>query len=124
MNCQQSAITLLPPSKSKIRILTLNRRQTQLLRNLGILNPRSILKRHTPHQLGQVRGTRDRAAAPERLELDVADGVVVGVHADLQLHDVAAGRRADKSCSNVRVGLGHGTYIARAAVVVEQCWGC
>lgn len=105
-------------------LLTLDRRQTQLLRNLGILNPGRILQSHTPHQLGQITRTCDRATAAESLELDVADGVVVGVDTDLQLHDVATCWSADESSTNVRIVLWHGADIAGTAVVVEQCWDC
>ena len=104
--------------------LTLDRRQAELLCDLGVLDPRSILKCHTADQLGQITRTGDRAAATESLELDVADGVVVGVDTDLQLHDVAACGSADKTGTDVSVGLRHGTDIARLAVVVEQYCKC
>jgi hypothetical protein len=101
--------------------LTLNRWQAEFLCDLCVLDARCILERHTPHELGQITRTRNSAAASERLELDIADGVVVGVNADLQLHDIAACRSADKSCADVGVSLRHGANIARSAVVVEQC---
>jgi hypothetical protein len=104
--------------------LTLDRRQTKLFRDLCVLNPCSILKRHTADQLGQVTRTGDRAAATESLELHIADGVVVGVDTDLQLHDVAACGSADETGTDISVGLRHGADIARLAVVVEQCCEC
>lgn len=104
--------------------LTLDRRQAKLLCDLCVLDPRGILEGHTANQLGQVTRTGDRATATEGLELDIANGVVVGVDTDLQLHDVAACGRANETGANVSVGLGHGADIARAAVVVEQCCEC
>lgn len=106
-----------------MQTLTLDRRETQLLCNLCVLDPRSILKSHAAHQLSQVAGACDRAAAAEGLELDVANGVVVGVDTDLQLHDVAACGCADEAGTDISVGLGHGANIAGTAVVVEQCCG-
>jgi hypothetical protein len=105
-------------------VLTLNRRQAELLCNLGVLDPRRILQRHTTNQLGQVTRASNCASAAEGLKLHVADGVVVGVDSDLKLHDVAACRCADKSSADVVIGLGHGTNISWAIVVVEQCCEC
>ena len=103
-----------------MRSLTLNRRQAQLLRDLRIPDRARLLERHASHQLRQIAATRDRAAAPERLELDVVDRVGGRVDADLQLHDVAAGGCADEPGSDIRVVLRHGADVARVGVVVED----
>lgn len=100
--------------------LTLHRREAQLLCNLRVPDLGRVLERHAAHQLGEVAGARNGAAAAKRLELDVADGVVVRVDTDLELHDIAARGGADETSADISVGLGHGADIARAVVVVEQ----
>jgi hypothetical protein len=104
-----------------VESLTFDRWQAKLLCNLRVLDPRGILQSHTADQLGQIARTGDGASTTERLELDVADGVVVGVDANLQLHDVAACRSADKSSADIIIGLGHGTDISWAVVMIKQC---
>jgi hypothetical protein len=101
--------------------LTLDRRQTQLLCNLGVLNATGLLKSHTLDELGQVTAAGDGGTTAESLELDLADGVVVGVDADLKLHNIAASGGTDKTSTDVGVVLLHATDISGLAVVVEQC---
>jgi hypothetical protein len=91
--------------QSSSQSLTLDGWQTEFLCNLGIPDLGGVLQRHSPHQLSQVTRTRNRAAAAKGLELDIADGVVGGIHPDLELHNVATGRRTDESRANVGVGL-------------------
>jgi hypothetical protein len=71
---------------------TLDRRQAKLLGNLSVLNTAGLLERHATDELGQVAAASNGRATAKGLELDVRDGVVVGVDLDLQLHDIAAGR--------------------------------
>jgi len=104
--------------------LTLDRRQTQLLCNLGVLNATGLLKGHALDELGQVTAAGDGGTAAESLELDLADGVVVGVNADLKLHDIAASGGADETGTDVGVVLLHATDVSGLAVVVEQCCAC
>jgi hypothetical protein len=104
--------------------LTLDRRQTQLLCNLGVLNTTGLLEGHALDELGQVTAAGDGGTATESLELDLADGVVVGVNADLKLHDIAASRGADETGTDVGVVLLHATDVSGLAVVVEQCCAC
>lgn len=101
-------------------VLTLDRRQTQLLRNLRVPNSTRLLQRHASHQLGQITRTRNRTSASKSLELDIGDGVIIRVDFDLQLHDISAGRGAHESCADICVILLHGTDIARVVVVVED----
>ena len=103
---------------------TLDRRQAKLLSNLGVLDATGLLEGHTLDELGQIAAAGNGTAAAESLELDLADGVVVGVDADLKLHDIAASRGADKTGTDVGVALLHATDISGLAVVVEQCCGC
>jgi hypothetical protein len=98
----------------------LDRRQAQLLGDLGVLDLAGLLQCHAAYQFGQVAGAGNGGAAAEGLELDVGDGVVVGVDADLQLHDVAASGSSDQAGTDIDIALGHGADIARAAVVVED----
>ena len=100
--------------------LTLNRRQTQLPRNLRIPHFPRILQRHPPHKLRQITTTRDGAPASKRLELDILDALRFGVDAYLEFHYVAAGGGADEAGADCGVGFGHGTDVARGGVVVED----
>lgn len=100
--------------------LTFDRWQAQLLRNLGIPHLPGLLQRHPPDQLRQITRTRDRTAAPKRLELDIGDRVRRLVDPDLEFHDVAAGWGTDKSCTHIHVGLLHRSDIARVGVVVQD----
>ena len=104
--------------------LTLDGRQTELLCNLGVLNATGLLESHALDKLGQVTAAGDGGTAAESLELDLADSVVVGVNADLKLHDIAASGGADETGTDVGVVLLHATDISGLAVVVEQCCAC
>lgn len=59
-------------------------------------------------------------AAAKSLEAGVDDLAGVLVDADLQLHDVAAGRRADQPSTDVGVLLVEGTDVPRVIVVVHH----
>jgi hypothetical protein len=122
MSSQYYPCAQIPPWP--VDILTFDRRQAKLLCNLGVLDPRRILQGHTTDQLGQIARTGNGTSATKRLELDVADGVVVGVDTDLQLHDVAACRGANQASTDISIRLGHGADIARAVVVIKQCYAC
>lgn len=99
---------------------TLDRRQAELLGNIGVLNLAGFLEGHAADQLGQVAGRGDGTTAAESLEDDVVDLAGVLVHADLKLHDIATGGGADKTGSNVLVGLLEGANIAGVVVVVQD----
>lgn len=99
---------------------TLNGWQAKLLGNLGVLDTAGLLKGHTANKLSQVAAAGDGRATAEGLELDVGDGVIVGVDLDLQLHHIAASRSADKASADIAVALAHTANIARVVVVVED----
>ena len=99
---------------------TLNWRKTQFLCNLSVLNLASIIQAHSAHQLGEIARAGNGRTTAKSLELDVGDGVCLGVNADLELHDISAGGRTDESRADVDVLLVHGADIARARVVVED----
>ena len=75
--------------------------------------------------LGRLTHGRGRygGAAAERLEAGVDDLAGVLVDADLQLHDVAAGRRADHAGADVVGVLVERADVARVFVVVEDFIG-
>lgn len=98
--------------------LTFHRWQAQLPRNLRISNLPRIIEGHTPHKLSQITAAGNGATATESLELDIADGVVIWVDADLKLHYIAASGSSDEPGAYVGVGFWHGTDIARGGVVV------
>src|SRR5258708_2240828 len=60
------------------------------------------------------------AAAPEGLELRVFDDAAGIVDLDLQLHHIAAFRRADHTGADVSGALVQGTDVARIVVVIEN----
>jgi hypothetical protein len=99
---------------------TLDGRQAKLLGNLGVLNAAGLLECHATDELSQVAAAGNGRATAESLELDVRDGVVVGVDLDLQLHHIAAGRGADETGADVVVALAHAADIARVVVVVQD----
>lgn len=75
--------------------MMLDRWEAQLLGDLGVLDPTSLLQSHATNQLGQVAGTRNGAATAEGLELDIGDTVIARVDANLELHDIATGGCTD-----------------------------
>ena len=99
---------------------TLDRRQAKLLGNLSVLDTAGLLERHATDELGQVAAASNGRATAKGLELDVRDGVVVGIDLDLKLHDIAAGRGADETGADVAVALAHAADIARVVVVVQD----
>lgn len=66
-----------------------NRRQTQLLCDLRVLNFLGLLERQTLHSLRHVGAGSNRTAASESLELDVGDDAAL-IYSDLELHDISA----------------------------------
>lgn len=99
---------------------TLDGWQAKLLGNLGVLDAAGLLEGHAADELGEVAAAGNGGATAEGLELDVGDGVVVGVDLDLQLHHVAASRGADETGADVVVALLHAADIARVVVVVKD----
>src|SRR5207249_3234148 len=67
--------------------------------------------------LGREARARNRRAAAEGLELRVVDDAGRGVHLHLQLHDVAALRRADQARADIRILLRKRSDVARVLVV-------
>jgi hypothetical protein len=65
------------------------------------------------------RGRSDRRAAAEGLELGVLDQAV-RANLDLQLHDIAAGRRADQTGADVLGILVERPDVAGVLVVIDQ----
>jgi hypothetical protein len=99
---------------------TLDRRQAKLLGNLSVLDAASLLERHATDELSQVAAASNGGATAKGLELDVGDGVVIGVDLDLQLHHITASRGADQTGADVVIALAHAADIARVVVVVQD----
>jgi hypothetical protein len=53
------------------RQLTLDRREAEFLRNLGVPDLRRILQSHAPNKFSQIAGAGNGRAAAECLELDI-----------------------------------------------------
>ena len=100
--------------------LTLDGWQAKLLSDLGVLDATGLLKGHATDKLSKIAAAGDGRAASESLELDVGDGVVVGVDLNLQLHHIAASRGADEAGADITVALSHASDIARVVVVVKD----
>ncbi len=101
------------------RAVDLDRRQGQLLDDLGVLDPARLVEGLALHPLGDERRRGDRRAAAEGLELRVLDHALL-VDLDLQLHDVAAGRRADHAGADALVALVERPDVARVLVVLDD----
>src|SRR5689334_20186008 len=99
------------------RAMNLHRRQRQVLRDHGVLDLLGLVQGLALYPLGRERGRSDRRTAAEGLELRIFDAAI-GADLDLQLHDVAAGGRADEAGADSCVALVQRTDIARVLVVV------
>src|SRR5512145_2008820 len=101
------------------RTVDLDRRQREMLRDLGVLDRCRLVDALTLDPFGDERTRSDGRAAAERLELRVLDDPFPG-HLDLQLHDVAARRRADQSRADAWIILVERAHIARVLIVVDD----
>src|SRR5262249_26969928 len=90
-----------------------------MLGDLGVLDLLRLVDRLALDPLGRQRAGGDRRAAAEGLELGVLDPAV-GAYPDLQLHDVATGRRADEPGADAGIVLVQRADIARVLVVLDQ----
>jgi len=100
--------------------LTLDGWQAKLLRDLGVLDAAGLLKGHATDKLGKVAAAGNGRAASESFELDVGDGVVVGVDLNLQLHHVTASWGADQTSADIVIAFSHASNIARVVVVIKD----
>lgn len=69
---------------------------------------------------GQVAGGGNGGAAAERLELGLDNLVGDGVDADIELHDIAAGRGADQARADRGVLAVERANVTGTRVVVDQ----
>src|SRR5438445_8254121 len=102
------------------RAVDLHGRQLQLVDDVGVLDLRRLVDRLALQPLGGQARRGDRAAAAEGLEPGVFDDAGLEVDLDLQLHHVAALRRADEARSHTRRLLAEGSDVARVVVVVDH----
>src|SRR5712664_979025 len=99
------------------RAVDLHRRERQLLGDLRVLDGRGLVQGLALDPLGYERARRDRRAAAVGLEARILDAAV-GADLDLQLHDVAAGRRADHAGADGIVALVERADVSRVFVVI------
>src|SRR2546421_4635770 len=102
------------------RAVDLHGRQLQLVDDVGVLDLRRLVDRLALEPLGGQARRGDRAATAEGLEPAVLDDAVLEADLDLQLHHVAALRRADETRTHARGLLAEGPDVARVVVVVDH----
>src|SRR5579875_234692 len=102
------------------RAVNLDGRQIQLLHDDRIPDRHRLVDMLAFDQFGYVAGTGDRAAASEGLEARVFDYPAFRIDAKLQLHHVAAFRRAHDSGADVGVVLVETADIARIVVMIDN----
>src|SRR4030095_720290 len=102
------------------RAVDLHGRQLQLVHDVRVLDLRRLVDRLALEPFGGQARRRDRAAAPEGLELRVLDQARVEVDLDLELHHVAALRSPDEPRSQARRVLGEGSDVARVVIVIDN----
>eukprot|EP00193_Tetraselmis_chui_P000005 CAMPEP_0177754586 /NCGR_PEP_ID=MMETSP0491_2-20121128/2088_1 /TAXON_ID=63592 /ORGANISM="Tetraselmis chuii, Strain PLY429" /LENGTH=133 /DNA_ID=CAMNT_0019269979 /DNA_START=378 /DNA_END=779 /DNA_ORIENTATION=+ len=71
------------------------------------------------HPLRSDAAARDRRPAAEGFEARVHNVAVI-VYPDLELHNIAARRGANKACPNVDISFVKGAHVARVLVVVDH----
>src|ERR1700678_2024720 len=120
------ALLLLPVAQRRLdRILRQHRtvnfhgRQSQFTDNIRVLDRKSFFYRLALDPLGRERRTRNRRPAAERLELRFFNDARGRVDLHLQLHDVAAFRRADKTGPYVRIGLVQRANVTGIVVMLD-----
>src|SRR5690606_28390701 len=106
----------------------LHGRKAQLLDDLGVLDLESLVEGAALEPLGGQGRGGDRAAAPEALEPGVLDDAGLLVDLDLELHHIAALRRADEADPDVLAGLdllagAEVADVARPLVMVDDLLG-
>jgi hypothetical protein len=90
---------------SGLRELTLNGRQAEFLGDIRVLHTSSFIESHALDELGKIAGRSNGGTATKRLESDVRDNLGVRVHADLELHHVAAGRSSHETRADIDISL-------------------
>src|SRR5262245_17691092 len=109
------------------RTVDLDWRECQFLDDGGVLDRHRLVDSLALQPLGGQAARRNGAPATERLELGGLNHPRFRVDPDLQLEDVAALRRTDEPCTDLRVGLAEGANVARVAIVLEDLfavWHC
>mmetsp|Transcript_15032 Transcript_15032/g.35474 ORF Transcript_15032/g.35474 Transcript_15032/m.35474 type:complete len:690 (-) Transcript_15032:2922-4991(-) len=98
----------------------LDRRQRQLFGDLRVLDRQRLVQGLALDPLGHQRAGGDRRAAAIGLELGVLDLAGRRVDLDLQLHHIAAGRRADHAGADVLITVVELADVAGVLVVVND----
>jgi hypothetical protein len=74
--------------------MQLNRRQTQFLCDLGVLNLAGILQRQTLDTFCHIRARGNGTPAAECLKLDIGDYALL-INTNLEFHDISASGRQE-----------------------------
>ena len=100
--------------------VNLDRRKRKLAHDVRVLDGERFFDRLALDPLGGERRAGDRRAAAEGLELGFFDDLRVGIDLHLQLHHVAALRRADETGADVGIFLRQAADVARIVVVIDD----
>src|SRR5207302_11359534 len=101
------------------RAVDLDRRERQLLGDLRVPDRYRLVERLALDPFGDQRARRDSRAAAVGLEAGVLDAAVAS-DPDLQLHHVAAGRRADHSGADRLIRLVERADGARVLILIDD----
>src|SRR6266705_2461284 len=99
--------------------VNLHRRKRTLAHDVRVLDRKRLINRLALHPLGGERGAGDGRPAAEGLELGFFNDLGLRVDLHLQLHHVAALRRADEAGPNVGIFLREAADVARIVVVIH-----
>src|SRR5580704_1086208 len=104
----------------KYGAMNLDRRQRELLYDVGVLDLHRFVDCLALYPLGGERRRRNGRTAAEGLELRLFDHLRLGIDPDLQTHHVAALWSAHQASANFAAGLVELAYVTRIVVVVDD----
>ncbi len=96
-----------------------HRRQFQFIGDIGVLDRLRFVQRFALHPLGNQGAGSDSGTAAVGLEARVFNDTFI-VDFNLQLHHVAAGRRADHAAADVLVAVVKRADVARILVMIDN----
>ena len=99
--------------------MQLNRRETEFLGNIRILDGDSLIQRTSFNPLRGQTARGYGGTAPEGLETHIFDNALF-VDFDLQAHYVSAGGSANEACSHHGVVFVEGANVSRPLIVVNN----
>ena len=99
--------------------MNFHRRQFQFFGDIGVLDSLRFVQRFTFHPLGDQGAGSDSGTAAIGLEARVFNDTFI-VDFNLQLHDVAARRRANHTATDAVVAVVEGADVARVFVMIDD----